>query len=316
MINIVVTKDSCLIETKGLELILTSEITSKRYPLILIRSITINESTSFTGKILRKCSEYGIHFSLETEGISIGSWSHKVSGPQMQLVYKQMNYISSQEAQETVAKWLQLKTEGRLKFLSKAGGQGSSTRKYSKKAHSVFMNNSSISISKILSQEGSLSKMYYAAINEILPEGVRFKKRTRQPASDLFNAALNYSLSVLYRIVESSLAASGLDPYLGINHSIERGGKAMVYDMIEPFRPWVEEIVVIYLSSPYKGKTYAITEEDNQGIRLAKEDKVNLIQILHNALQEKIIFQNKKMTKQNHIYHEGKKLRKCIKNFN
>ena len=45
---------------------------------------------------------------------------------------------------------------------------------------------------QLLGIEGSLSRMYFKNLQIFLPEQFRFEKRSRRPATDYFNAALNY----------------------------------------------------------------------------------------------------------------------------
>jgi CRISPR-associated protein Cas1 len=77
-----------------------------------------------------------------------------------------------------------------------------------------------------------------------LPSAYTFSKRTRRPAEDFFNAALNYWYGMLYSVVEGGLFAAGLDPYLGILHADEYQKPTLCFDLIEAFRPWIDRLLI------------------------------------------------------------------------
>lgn len=91
--------------------------------------------------------------------------------------------------------------------------------------------------------EGQGQRLYLDLMASLLPGASKFDGRSRQPADDLFNAMLNYAYGILYRLVEKALWEAGLNPYFGFLHTDERNQKALLYDFIEPFRPWMDKIV-------------------------------------------------------------------------
>jgi CRISPR-associated protein Cas1 len=92
--------------------------------------------------------------------------------------------------------------------------------------------------------EGNAAKHYFKAINAFLPEAFRFAGRSRHPATDRFNALLNYAYGMLYAKVEWAIIKAGLDPFVGIMHRDEYNKPVLTYDLIEPFRVWADYIVI------------------------------------------------------------------------
>lgn len=92
--------------------------------------------------------------------------------------------------------------------------------------------------------EGINSRRYFKAINHALPKRFRFTSRSRRPAADAFNALLNYLYGMLYQVVDHSLVLAGLDPGLGVLHSDNYRRPALAFDMIEPLRPWADEVAL------------------------------------------------------------------------
>jgi CRISP-associated protein Cas1 len=91
--------------------------------------------------------------------------------------------------------------------------------------------------------EGSAQRAYLSLLSSLLPEHQRFDGRSRQPADDIFNAAINYGYGMLYNWVEQALWENGLCPYIGLMHADERKQKSLLYDFIEPYRPWVDKSI-------------------------------------------------------------------------
>ncbi len=81
------------------------------------------------------------------------------------------------------------------------------------------------------------------------------------------NALLNYGYILLRSAVARSLTGSGLLPTLGIHHHNKYNAFCLADDIMEPYRPYVDEIV--YLIKDKK-------RDDN----LTKEDKTELLQVL------------------------------------
>lgn len=92
--------------------------------------------------------------------------------------------------------------------------------------------------------EAAASKAYWQCVSACLPRQYRFDTRSQHPAKDMFNAMLNYAYGMLYSKVESALIKAGVDPFIGIFHSDGHNRPALVFDVIEKFRYWVDYVVI------------------------------------------------------------------------
>ncbi len=96
-------------------------------------------------------------------------------------------------------------------------------------------------------QEGTASRVYFATLGEVFATltGQDFPGRIQQPAYDPANALLNYLYGILYTQVHLALLKSGIDPYIGVLHADRYGGApVLVFDCIEPYRPWADAVAV------------------------------------------------------------------------
>lgn len=114
--------------------------------------------------------------------------------------------------------------------------------------------------------EGTAGRLYFQTLSDVLPEEYRFGERSRQPARDPFNAFLNYGYAILYGMVEKALRLAGLNPAIGFLHRDGHQTKGMLYDFIEPFRVWIDQIVFRLFSR--KNITSAHTEVVDGGLFL------------------------------------------------
>lgn len=91
--------------------------------------------------------------------------------------------------------------------------------------------------------EGTAGRIYWQTLSTLTPEPYTFTGRSFRPATDTFNAFLNYGYGILYGRVEKALMTAGLDPYVGFMHRDDYNQKSMVFDFIEPYRPWIDQVV-------------------------------------------------------------------------
>jgi Uncharacterized protein predicted to be involved in DNA repair len=88
----------------------------------------------------------------------------------------------------------------------------------------------------IMSVEAQAANKYWDAIAVFLPQNLGFHGRNPDSV-DSMNVALNYGYGILYSAAEKYLLMAGLDPYLGVLHSLKSGKPSLVFDFVEPFRP-------------------------------------------------------------------------------
>ena len=91
--------------------------------------------------------------------------------------------------------------------------------------------------------EGQASFFYWS---HLFPEDLDFsRKRDGVPPNNL----LNYGYAILRALTARSLTGSGLLPTLGIHHSNKYNAFCLADDIIEPYRPFVDEIVLSIVKS-------------------------------------------------------------------
>lgn len=165
----------------------------------------------------------------------------------------------------------------------------------------------------IMGNEGIIARIYWQTLGSALPRKYAFTKRTRRPAEDLFNATLNYCYGMLYSVVESAIFSVGLDPYLGFLHKDEYRKPTLAFDLIEPFRPKIDRLVI---DACLKNEIIPSFFTSNQyGIFLNKNGKAYLIPLFNDYLRSTEKWLNRESTVKNHIYHIAGVLAQRIRSF-
>jgi CRISP-associated protein Cas1 len=106
-------------------------------------------------------------------------------------------------------------------------------------------------LTELFGIEGDAAARYFGQFSTMLTNSVRndggivFDGRSRRPAQDPVNAALNFAYGLLLADVIRAVVACGLDPHAGFLHSSERNKPALALDLCEEFRAPVADSVVI-----------------------------------------------------------------------
>lgn len=146
--------------------------------------------------------------------------------------------------------------------------------------------------------EGTAGRIYFQTLSSLLTERYQFAGRSFRPAQDPFNAFLNYSYGVLYSRVEKVLIIAGLDPYVGFMHRDDYNMKSMVFDFIEPYRTYADEVVFKLFSAKKVNDSHA--DGITNGVSLNAEGKNLLMESLMKFLdEEKIRYNGRNQTRMN-----------------
>lgn len=95
----------------------------------------------------------------------------------------------------------------------------------------------------LLGLEGSAARAFFGALAAVLPDNPGFSGRKRRPPPDAVNAALSLAYTLLHGRAVQMIHAAGLDPLLGFYHELAWGRESLASDLIEPWRPHIDEWV-------------------------------------------------------------------------
>ena len=98
------------------------------------------------------------------------------------------------------------------------------------------------SLDNLRGLEGSAAHVYFSALAAVLPAGLGFEHRNRQPPRDPFNAVLSLTYTLLQAEMAMALHGAGFDPYVGYYHQLSWGRESLACDLIEPQRPLADQL--------------------------------------------------------------------------
>jgi len=92
--------------------------------------------------------------------------------------------------------------------------------------------------------EGAAGARYFAVLKDLIPAEWGFTRRIYHPPTDPVNGMLSLGYTLLLKDATAAVQLVGLDPFLGFFHTVQQGRPSLVLDLMEPFRPVVDRLVL------------------------------------------------------------------------
>jgi CRISPR-associated endonuclease Cas1 len=102
----------------------------------------------------------------------------------------------------------------------------------------------------LLGVEGDAARRYWELFAHLVArddEAWRPAGRSRRPPRDPVNAMLGFGYALLTKDATRAVHSAGMDPYVGIYHTVHHGRPSMALDLMEPFRPLVVDSMVLQM---------------------------------------------------------------------
>ncbi|RDD61242.1 type I-C CRISPR-associated endonuclease Cas1c [Ferruginivarius sediminum] len=128
-------------------------------------------------------------------------------------------------------------------------------------------------------------------------DGFVFDGRTRRPPLDRVNCLLSFLYTVLAHDIRSALETAGLDPYVGYLHRDRPGRASLALDMMEEFRPWLVDRLVLSLINRGQVTAGGFTREDTGGYLMDDDTRRQVLTAWQERKQDVVThpFLNEKM---------------------
>lgn len=197
------------------------------FPIEDIRSIVIdNQYATFSAKLLSKLADCGVCVILCDE-------KHSPSSQLMPIgTYCRVNKRITLQFEQSKPK---LKRIWREIVEKKISNQAMCLKVNSiDKAKELFDISKTVTSGDSTNREGYAARIYFKAL---------FGESFNRKSENGINAALNYGYSVFRSYIAKTLVAYGLEPSLGIYHKNQLNAFNLADDVIEPFRPIVDNYV-------------------------------------------------------------------------
>ncbi len=143
--------------------------------------------------------------------------------------------------------------------------------------------------------EGGAATVYFSAYTNLFADSLEFNGREKRPPTDPVNALLSLTYTLLHFEIVREIEIIGLDPVIGFYHQFEYGRESLACDIIEPYRPVIDNLVWglfrnrvftvrdftsgeerpgVYLKKSGRNRYYALYEEWVEDIRRQIREEV------------------------------------------
>jgi len=233
----------------------------KELPLNRIKTISVNKvGVSLSSQLIIECANRGIKiFLLDFKGQCIaemiGTQHHATCKVrQHQYEYLKTNQVATLSAKIIIAKLRNQRAV--LLYFNKylKNTQPVKSVKLLRTANQIIDIIEKLKNTKwhkhdlwreeIMGLEGTAAALYWQILakTELLP---KFEKRIGRGAKDIGNKTLNYGYAIITTTIWHCLQNAGLEIYAGILHAQRPGKPALVLDILEEYRPWLVDRMII-----------------------------------------------------------------------
>lgn len=147
------------------------------------------------------------------------------------------------------------------------------------------------SLDQVRGIEGDAAARYFGVFRHLLAgkSGFDFDGRNRRPPRDSVNALLSFMYGILGRDISGALQGVGLDPQVGFLHADRPGRDSLAQDILEEFRAWWVDRMVLSLINRGQIKPQDFVAEASGAVNIKPETRKLLFQTLQTKKQEKIV---------------------------
>lgn len=308
--DIVVNSYGAKIRKENGAFVIITEDGSTRIPAYEVTSIHIGRGIGLTSDAVLLALEHGVCIYFTTKsGMPSGMIWQTNFGSVGTIRKGQLMFTLSPKAADWIKDVLKKKITAQISLLNQLAEKHSLNYayRYVSRINGVCLQIDSLHSTsmadvaqRLRGLEGLASRLYFEALNLFLPPVLRFNERTQHPAKDSVNALLNYGYGILYGIVELELIKAGIDPFIGVLHRDNYNKPVLVYDVIELYRVWVDEVVIALVVEQNVDASLCSFEADG-GCWLEEEGRKVIISAMNEFLAGIVVIDRKSRSRRSHI---------------
>jgi CRISPR-associated protein Cas1 len=157
------------------------------------------------------------------------------------------------------------------------------------------------SLDELRGLEGDAAHIYFNVFDQLIvsqKEAFRFEERSRRPPLDNVNCLLSFVYTLVMHDIRSALETVGLDPTVGFLHRDRPGRPGLALDLMEEFRPFIADRLVLSLINllQVQGKGFrkldsgaVVMNDDTRKTVLVKYQERKQEELTHPFLGEKVL---------------------------
>lgn len=152
----------------------------------------------------------------------------------------------------------------------------------------------------LIGYEGIASNAYFDVLPILIlhqKKDFPFNGRNRRPPKDAVNAMLSFAYTLIANDLVAALETVGLDPYVGLLHTLRPGRPSFALDMMEEFRAYLGDRFVLSLINKKQITSKDFLVQGSNGVIMKENGRKTFISawqtrkretIIHPYLKEKI----------------------------
>jgi len=264
-------------------------------PIHAIQAIYCFGNVMVSPFLMGFCGENGVHLAFFTEyGRFLGRLQGKQSG---NILLRQAQYKVAEMQPEPIARnIIAAKISNSRAVLYRRlrnHGDNEAVEQAIKQLHSSLRRLERMeSLDQIRGIEGEAAATYFGVFNQLIQPSVQadfqFNGCNRRPPRDPINALLSFLYSVVGNDISAALQGVGLDPQMGFLHQSRPGRDSLAQDVLEEFRAWWVDRLVLSLINRKQLKAKDFIIEASGAITLKDDARKVVLVALQNRKQETI----------------------------
>ena len=140
--------------------------------------------------------------------------------------------------------------------------------------------------------EGDAARNYFSVFNQLITaqkEDFVFQDRNRRPPLDNVNCLLSFIYTLLAHDVRSALECVGLDPAVGFLHRDRPGRPGLALDMMEEFRPFIADRLVLSLINLRQVQAKGFVKTETGAVLMNDETRKTVLVAYQERKREEIV---------------------------
>jgi CRISPR-associated protein Cas1 len=147
------------------------------------------------------------------------------------------------------------------------------------------------SLEELRGIEGDSAHTYFDVFDNLIiaqKEAFRFDERNRRPPLDNVNCLLSFIYTLLMHDVQSALETVGLDPAVGFLHRDRPGRPGLALDVMEEFRPFIADRLVLSLINLQQVQDKAFKKAESGAVMMSEDARKTVLVTYQQRKQEEI----------------------------
>jgi len=140
--------------------------------------------------------------------------------------------------------------------------------------------------------EGEAALAYFSVFDHLIlyqKDDFFFDNRNRRPPEDNVNAMLSFVYTILMHDIQSAIETVGLDPFVGFLHKDRPGRPSLALDMMEEFRPYLADRLVLSLINRKQVNPKGFQKKESGGVLMTEDTRKEVITAWQKRKQQTIV---------------------------